>query len=157
MPLLRPLLFGLHYIGEASDLLPPGKCKHVSFIRNEHTSHRNVESWNVCIFNTIFTLFIQSFMRKKTQPTNQQVFSSFYCNTEPNIYYGNLRSAMIKYCNVDDKASLGNGPVKQHWKSSECCYAMTQYTHINNGDEDLFCVVGAVVISRVWSQFNRIE
>jgi hypothetical protein len=29
------------------------------------------------------------------------------------------------------------------------CYAMTQYTHINNVGEDVFCVVGAVVISRV--------
>jgi hypothetical protein len=31
---------------------------------------------------------------------------------------------------------------------------MTQYTRVNNGDEDVFRVVGAVVISRVWSQFQ---
>jgi hypothetical protein len=53
------------------------------------------------------------------------------------------------YCNVDDKALLGNDSIKQQWKSSNRCYAMTQYTHVNNGDEDVFCVVGAVLISRV--------
>jgi hypothetical protein len=31
---------------------------------------------------------------------------------------------------------------------------MTQYTHVNNGGENVFCVVGAVVISQVWSQFQ---
>jgi hypothetical protein len=56
----------------------------------------------------------------------------------------------ITYCNVDDKALLGNDSVKQkQWNCSDRCYAMTQYTHVNNGDEDVFCVVGAVVISRV--------
>jgi hypothetical protein len=58
------------------------------------------------------------------------------------------------YCNVDDKALLGNDSVKQQWKRSNRCYAMAQYTHVNNGDEGVFCVVGAVVISRVWSQFQ---
>jgi hypothetical protein len=53
------------------------------------------------------------------------------------------------YCNVDEKALLGNDLVKQQWKRSDRCYAMTQYTHVNNGGEDVFCVVGAVVISRV--------
>jgi hypothetical protein len=43
-------------------------------------------------------------------------------------------------CNVDDKALLGNDSVKQQWKRSDCCYAMTQYTHVNNGG--------------VWSQFH---
>jgi hypothetical protein len=46
---------------------------------------------------------------------------------------------------VDDKALLGNDPVKQQWKRSNRCYAMTQYTHVNNGDEDVFFVVGAVL------------
>jgi hypothetical protein len=32
---------------------------------------------------------------------------------------------------------------------------MTQYTHVNNGGEYVSCVVGAVVISPVWSQFHR--
>jgi hypothetical protein len=32
---------------------------------------------------------------------------------------------------------------------------MTQYAHVNNGGESVFCVVGAVVISRVWSQFHQ--
>jgi hypothetical protein len=54
-----------------------------------------------------------------------------------------------RYCNVDDKALLGNDSVKQQWKLSNRCHSMTQYTHVNNGDEDVFCVVGAVVISRV--------
>jgi hypothetical protein len=44
---------------------------------------------------------------------------------------------------------LGNDPVKQQWKRSDRCYVMTQYTYVNNGGEDVFCVVGAVVISRV--------
>jgi hypothetical protein len=48
---------------------------------------------------------------------------------------------------VDDKALLGNDSVKQQWKQSDHCYAMTQYTRVNNGGEDVFCVVGAVVIS----------
>jgi hypothetical protein len=52
------------------------------------------------------------------------------------------------------KALLGNNPVKQQWKRSDRCYAMTHYTRIHNGGEDDFCVVGAVVISRVWSQLQ---
>jgi hypothetical protein len=55
---------------------------------------------------------------------------------------------------VDEKALLGNGSVKQQWKRSERCYAMAQYTRVNNGSEDVFCVVGAVVISRVRIQFQ---
>jgi hypothetical protein len=58
---------------------------------------------------------------------------------------------------VDDKALLGNDPVKQQWKRRDRCNAMTQYTHVKNADEDVFYVVGAVVISRVWSQLqNRV-
>jgi hypothetical protein len=58
---------------------------------------------------------------------------------------------------MDDKALLGNNSVKQQWKRSDSRYAMTQYTCVNTGDEDVFCVVGAVVISRVWSQLqNRV-
>jgi hypothetical protein len=53
------------------------------------------------------------------------------------------------YCNVDNKALLGDDPVTQQWKGSDRCYAMTQYPGDNSGDEDVFCVVGAVVISRV--------
>jgi hypothetical protein len=55
---------------------------------------------------------------------------------------------------VDDEALLGNDPVKQQWKGSDRCYAMTQYTHVNNGDEDVFSVVAAVVISRERRQFQ---
>jgi hypothetical protein len=40
---------------------------------------------------------------------------------------------------VDDEALLGNDSVKQQWKSSDHCYAMTQYTGVNNGVEDVFC------------------
>jgi hypothetical protein len=47
---------------------------------------------------------------------------------------------------VDDKALLGNDPVKQQWKGSDHCYAMVQYTGVNNGIEDVFYVVGAAVI-----------
>jgi hypothetical protein len=50
------------------------------------------------------------------------------------------------YCNVDDKAMLSNDPVKQQWKGSDRCYAMAQYTGVNNGVEDVFCVVGVAVI-----------
>jgi hypothetical protein len=50
---------------------------------------------------------------------------------------------------MDDKALLGNDSVMQQWKGSDRCYAMTQYTHVNNGGENVFCVVGAVVISQV--------
>jgi hypothetical protein len=70
------------------------------------------------------------------------------------------------YCNVDDRALLGNDSVKQQWKCllvvaeqqtayqwirrlakrSDRCYAMAQYTRVNNGGGDVFCVVGAVVI-----------
>jgi hypothetical protein len=41
---------------------------------------------------------------------------------------------------VDDEALLGNNPVKQQWN------AMAQYTGLNNGAEDVFCVVGVAVI-----------
>jgi hypothetical protein len=54
-----------------------------------------------------------------------------------------------RYCNVDDKALLGNDSVKQQLNRSDRCYAMAQYTHVNNGGEHVFYVVGAVVISRV--------
>jgi hypothetical protein len=43
------------------------------------------------------------------------------------------------YYNVDDKALLGNDPVKQQWNRSDRCYAMAQYTGVNNGVEDVFC------------------
>jgi hypothetical protein len=56
---------------------------------------------------------------------------------------------ILMYYNVDDKALLGNDSVEQKWKRSDRCYAMTQYAHVNNGGESVFCVVGAVVISRV--------
>jgi hypothetical protein len=56
---------------------------------------------------------------------------------------------------VDDKALLGNDSVKEQWNRSDRYYAMTQYTHVNNGGEDVFCVVGAVVTWRVWSQLQN--
>jgi hypothetical protein len=40
---------------------------------------------------------------------------------------------------VDDEVLLGNDPVKQHWKRRDRCYAMAQYTGVNNGVEDVFC------------------
>jgi hypothetical protein len=36
-------------------------------------------------------------------------------------------------------ALLGNDSVKQQWKSSDRCYAVTQHTRVNNGGEDVFC------------------
>jgi hypothetical protein len=48
-------------------------------------------------------------------------------------------------CNVDDKALLANDSVKQRWKRSDRCYAMTKFTGVNNEGEDVFCVVGAVI------------
>jgi hypothetical protein len=65
----------------------------------------------------------------------------------PLLALGRFYSFLI-YCDVDDKELLGNDSVKQQWKRSDRCYAMTQYTRVNNGGEDVFCVVGAVVISR---------
>jgi hypothetical protein len=63
--------------------------------------------------------------------------------TNPNpVYSPNKR----QYCNVDNEALLGNGPVKQQWKGSDRCYAITQYTGVNNGVKDAFCMVGAAVI-----------
>jgi hypothetical protein len=50
---------------------------------------------------------------------------------------------------------LGNHSVKQQWKGSDRCYAMAQYIGVNNGGEDVFCVVGAVVIPRLWNQLHR--
>jgi hypothetical protein len=47
---------------------------------------------------------------------------------------------------VDDEAD--NDPVKQQWKGSDRCYAMAQYTDVNNGVEGDFCVVGAAVIEQ---------
>jgi hypothetical protein len=32
-----------------------------------------------------------------------------------------------------------NDPVKQQWKRRDRCYAMTWYTHVNNGGENVFC------------------
>jgi hypothetical protein len=52
---------------------------------------------------------------------------------------------LFLYCNVDDKALLGNDPVKQQWKRSDRCYVMTQYIRFNNEGKDVFSVVGAVV------------
>jgi hypothetical protein len=50
-----------------------------------------------------------------------------------------------EHCNADDEALLDNDPVKQQWMGSDRCYAMAQYTRVNNGVEDIFCVVGAAV------------
>jgi hypothetical protein len=49
---------------------------------------------------------------------------------------------------VDDEVLLGNDSVKQHWKGSDRCYAMAQYTALNNGVKDVFCVAGAAVIQQ---------
>jgi hypothetical protein len=40
---------------------------------------------------------------------------------------------------VDDEALLGKDPVTQQWKGSDRCYAMAQYTGVNNGAEYVFC------------------
>jgi hypothetical protein len=48
-----------------------------------------------------------------------------------------LFSFGLSYCNVDDKALLGNDSVKQQWKRSDRCYAMARYTDVNNGGEDV--------------------
>jgi hypothetical protein len=47
---------------------------------------------------------------------------------------------------VDDEPLLDNDPVKQHWKGSDRCCAMAQYTGVNNVVEDVLCVVGAAVV-----------
>jgi hypothetical protein len=47
---------------------------------------------------------------------------------------------------MDDEALLGNDPVKQQWNGSDHCYAMAHYTGVNNGVEDVFCVVGVAVV-----------
>jgi hypothetical protein len=47
---------------------------------------------------------------------------------------------------MDDEALLGNDPVKQQWNGSNRCYAVAQYTGVNNGIEDVFCVFGAAII-----------
>jgi hypothetical protein len=64
-------------------------------------------------------------------------------------YWENKDHAAIiippKYRNLDDETLLGNDTVKQQWKGSDRCYAMAQYTGVNNG-ADVFCVVGAAVI-----------
>jgi hypothetical protein len=60
-----------------------------------------------------------------------------------------FKKRFCRYCNVDDKVLVGKDSVKQKWKRSDRCYAITQYTHVNNGDENIFCVVGEVVTSRV--------
>jgi hypothetical protein len=60
------------------------------------------------------------------------------------------RSALRReQCNVDNKALLGNDSVKQQWKRIDRCHATTEYTGVNNGGEDVFPVVDAVVISRI--------
>jgi hypothetical protein len=50
------------------------------------------------------------------------------------------------YFNVGDEALLGSHPIKQQWKGRDRCYAMAQYTGVNNGVEGDFCVVDAAVI-----------
>jgi hypothetical protein len=62
--------------------------------------------------------------------------------------YSGRTALRMKQCNVDDKALLGNDSVEQQWNHSDRCYAITQYICVNNGGEYVFCVVGAVVISR---------
>jgi hypothetical protein len=86
---------------------------------------------------------------------------------------------------VDDKELLGNDPVKQqccdptslprfsdrHYRGvfsrdvlmllcglHHFWIVAMQWlsTHTNNGDDNVFCVVGAVVMSRVRSQFQRV-
>jgi hypothetical protein len=69
--------------------------------------------------------------------------------------YSGRTALRREQCNVDDKSLLGNDSVKQQWKHNDHCYAMTQYTGVNNGGEDVFCVVSAVVILRVLSQFQQ--
>jgi uncharacterized protein with von Willebrand factor type A (vWA) domain len=78
----------------------------------------------------------------QAQPSEQR-------NGEAPLGYSGRTALKREQCNVDDKALLGNDSVKKQWKRSDRCYAMTQDTHVNNGGEDVFSVVGAVVISRV--------
>jgi hypothetical protein len=40
---------------------------------------------------------------------------------------------------VDDETLLGNEPVTQQWKGIDRCYAIAQYTGVNNGVEDVSC------------------
>jgi hypothetical protein len=49
-------------------------------------------------------------------------------NGEAPLGYSGRTALRWEQCNVDDKALLGNDPVKQQWKGSNRCYAVTQYT-----------------------------
>jgi hypothetical protein len=60
-------------------------------------------------------------------------------NGEAPLGYLGRTALRREQCNVDDKALLGNDPVKQQWKGSDRCYEMVQYTVVNNGVEDVFC------------------
>jgi hypothetical protein len=51
---------------------------------------------------------------------------------------------------VDDKALLGNDSVKQQWKRSDRCYAVAQYTRVNNGGEDVFCGFTLILSTICW-------
>jgi hypothetical protein len=67
-------------------------------------------------------------------------------NGEARLGYSGQTALRREQCNVDDKALLGNDPVKQQWKGSNRCYAMAQHTGVNNGVKDVFCVVGVAII-----------
>jgi hypothetical protein len=69
-------------------------------------------------------------------------------NSEALLGYSGRSALRREQCNKDDKALLGNDSVRQQWKCSDRCYAIAQYTHVNNGGENV-CVVSEVVISRV--------
>jgi hypothetical protein len=70
-------------------------------------------------------------------------------NGEAPLGYSGRTALRREQCNGDNKALLGNESVKQQWNRSDRFYEMTQYSYVNNGGEDVFCVVGAVVISQV--------
>jgi hypothetical protein len=62
---------------------------------------------------------------------------------------------------MDDKALLGNDPVKQQWKDSDHCYAVAQYTGVNKGVEDVGYIMSSksiviTVVRAVTSSDNRV-
>jgi hypothetical protein len=60
---------------------------------------------------------------------------------------------------MDDKALLGNDPVKQQWKGSDHCYVMAQYAGVNNGVQDVFygwCGGYIMSMKPVTGQKNRV-
>jgi hypothetical protein len=73
------------------------------------------------------------------------------------LFPHNSHNIIPIYCNVNDEALLGNDPVTQQWKGSDRCYAMAQYTGVNNGVEDVFCGRCGSYITQPTNYFTRYQ